>query len=485
MPQPESISRFPALLAMLIALGASTFFACRSSSPARGAAAVTAHTLTALAVVEVRLTVQSPSVLSSPLKVVLAAKGDQFSSVLTNLAVAADYVFTAEAFGAGGKLVAHGMAAEVVISNGHTTTVIIYLNEINRPSPFHNSSPLIDAITLSASSVTPGGQIAVGATAHDPDAGQTATLVFSWAPATACGAISDVNTGPGTDAVHPSESKVTWTAPQADEKCSIILVVKDSFGLANSAVFAISVTSNPGGVGSASVSAVFNGAPIISVLTAAPAQIFMDGPTSGVMAALATDPENDTLSYSWTVPSDSPCTVQFATPTEASTLFTVRSAAAGVTACTFLVAVSDGYWPGTSFVRNVSTAGLTLAVTPPVVVQVPPIFGIAYQSRDIATAGSPVTFAAIASDPAGGNLNFAWSASSGSAPVAGDPVSLGLDPAFATAATWTVPDGEPDAGSDLVVTVTATSPLSNLQSSFNFCLGAECGRPQGGDAGGP
>jgi hypothetical protein len=270
--------------------------------------------------------------------------------------------------------------------------------------------------------------------------------------------------------VHPSESTATWTAPQAEEKCSITIVVKDVFGLANSATFVVSVTSNAGGVGSARVSAVFNGAPIISVFTADPGQISMDGPTSGAIAVMATDPEDDTLSYSWTVPSDSPCTVQFANPTEASTLFTVSSTAAGTSSCTFLVAVSDGYWPGTSFVRNISTASLTLAVTPPLVVQVPPIFGIAYQSRDIATAGSLVTFAAIASDPAGGNLTFAWSASSGSAPAAGDPVSLGLDPAFATAATWTVPDGEPDAGSDLVVTVTATSPVSNLQSSFNFSL---------------
>jgi len=171
MAQPESISRIPAAVALLIALGASPFFACRSS-PDRGAAAVTAHALTALAVVEVRLTVQSSSVLSSPLKVVLAAKGDQFSSVLSNLAVAADYVFTAEALGAGGKLVAHGMASGVVISKGETTTVIIYLNEINQPSPFHNSSPLIDAITLSADSVTPGGHITVGATAHDPMPGK-------------------------------------------------------------------------------------------------------------------------------------------------------------------------------------------------------------------------------------------------------------------------------------------------------------------------
>ena len=469
MPQPESISRILAAVALLIALGASPFLACQSSSPAGGAAEVTAHALTALPVVEVRLTVQSPSVLSSPMKVVLAAKGDQFSAVLSNLAVAADYVFTAEAFGAGSKIIAHGVAAGVVISKGHTTTVIIYLNEIEQPSPFHNSSPLIDAITLSASSVKPGGHITVGATAHDPDPGQTATLAFSWVPATACGAISDVHTVPGTDFAHPSESQATWTAPQANEKCSITLVVKDAFGLANSAIFVVSVTTADG-VGGARVSVVFNGAPVINVLTADPAQISVDGPTSGVMAVQATDPENDTLSYSWTVPSASPCTVQFATPTEPSTLFTVSGTAAGTTSCTFLVAVSDGYWPGTSFVKNVSTASLTLAATHPVVAQTPPVFGIAYQSRDIATGGSLVTFAAMASDPAGGQLSFVWSASSASAPVAGDPVAMGLDPAFATAATWTAPDGAENAASDVVVTVSATSAASNLQSSFNFSL---------------
>ena len=470
MPQPESISRILAVLALLIALSGLLFFACRSPSPASGAAEVTAQELTGLTVAEVKLTVQSGNVLSSPLKVVLAAKGNQFSAVLSNLAVAADYVFTAEAFDASGKLLAHGVATGVVISKGQTTTVIIYLNQISQPSPYHNSSPLVDAITLSASSVTPGGHIAVGATAHDPDPGQTATLAFSWVPATACGAISDASTVSGTDSAHPSRSKATWTAPQADEKCAITLVVKDVFGLANSAIFVVSVTNDADGVGGARVSAVFNAPPIISVLTADPAQISIDGPTSGVMAVLATDPENDPLSYSWTVPSASPCTVQFATPTEASTLFTVSSTAAGTTSCTFLVAVSDGYWPGTSFVKNVSTASLTLAATHPVVAQTPPVFGIAYQSRDIATGGSLVTFAAMASDPAGGQLSFVWSASSGSAPVAGDPVALGLDPAFATAATWTAPDGAENAASNLVVTVSATSVASNLQSSFNFSL---------------
>jgi hypothetical protein len=471
MVRSEPIQSVSAPVALLIAFVAPLCFACRSpSSPARGSAEVTAHALSASAVGEVRLTVQSPSALSIPLRIVLVAQGSQFSAVISNLTAAGDYVFTADAFDGSGKMIAHGVAAGVLISKGQTTTVIIYLNQLSHPPPFVNSSPLIDAITLSASSVTPGGHIALAATAHDPDPGQTAALVFSWVPATACGSISGASTVPGTDAAHPSESKATWTAPQADGKCSITLVVKDALSLANTASFVVTVTSNPNGIGSAQVSAVFNDPPIISGITADPAQISTDGPTSGVMAVLATDPENDTMSYAWTIPPASPCTVQFASPAEASTSFTISSMAAGATSCTFLVAVSDGYWPGTNSVRNVSTASLILAIRHPVVVQRPPMFGIAYQSTASATGGSDVTFAAIASDPAGGTLSFTWSASEGSAPVAADPVSLGLDPAFSAAATWTVPDGAENAANNLVVTVSATSAASNLQSSFNFSL---------------
>jgi hypothetical protein len=485
MSQPEPIPRIPAAVALLIWLATSLFVTCRSShSPSMGAADVTAHALTASAVAEVRLTVQSSSVLAMPLRVLLAGKSDKFSAVINNLAVADDYAFTAEAFDGSGKLMAHGTGVGVVISKGQTTTVIIYLNELSQPSPFADSSPLIDAITLSASSVAPGGSVAFSATAHDPDPGQTATLAFSWVPAASCGTIVDADTVPGTDAAHPSQSKTTWTAPQASTRCSITLTVRDTLGLANSATFVVTVTSNANGVGVANVSAVFNGAPVISGLTADPAQIFTDSVTSGMVAVLATDPENDTLSYSWTVPPASPCTVELTTPAEASTGFTISSTAVDAASCTFLVAVSDGYWPGANLVRNASTASLTLAITHALVVQVPPVFGIAYQSVDSATSGTLVTFAAIASDPPGGKLSFDWSASSESAPVAADPVSLGLDPAFSTAAIWMVSDGAQDAGSDLSVTVTATSSASNLQSSYSFCVGV-CGRPQPtADAGG-
>jgi hypothetical protein len=358
----------------------------------------------------------------------------------------------------------------VVISKGKTARVIIYLNDMSERPSFSNSSPVIHAIALSTNSVAPGGSVALTATAHDPDPGQTATLAFSWVPATACGTISDAKTAPGTDAAHPSQSRATWTAPQTDGPCTITLTVEDILNLANSASFDVTVTSSERGVGSAGVSFAFNQAPSILGFTVDPAQVSIDGETSGVVAVVATDPESDLLSYAWSIPADSPCAVEFAFPDQSSTTFTIHSTAVGAASCTFLVAVSDGVWPGTTFIRNVSTASLTLAITHRVVVRTPPVFGIAYQSTTSASGGDVVALGAIASDPAGGKLSFAWSASFGSAPDAADPVSLGLDAAFNTGATWTVPDGAEDATSDLVVSVIATSSASNLQSSFNFSL---------------
>ena len=476
MSQPVLSPRI--LAALLISVAAPSFLGCRWSpaSPARGAVDVSLHALTGTAVAEVRLTVQSPSSFPTPLRVPLVQKDDQFSAVINNLQVAGDYLFTGEAFDTTGSLIAHGVAAGVVISRGKTTRVIIYINGTRERPSFSNSSPVIHAITLSASSLPPGGSVALTATAHDPDPGQTATLVFSWLPATACGTISDTKTAPGADAARPSESRATWTAPQTEGTCTITLTVKDILNLANSASFDITVTSGEQGVGNASVSIAFNEPPSILGFTVDPAQISLDGETSGVVAVVATDPEDDLLSYAWSMPADSPCAVEFASPDQASTTFTIHGTAAGATSCTFVVAVSDGVWPGTTFVRNASTASLTLAITHPLVVQTPPVFGIAYQSTAGANGGEVVAFGAIASDPAGGQLNFAWFASSGTAPVSVAPASLGLDPVFNAGATWTVPDGAEDAKSDLVVSVTATSSVSNMQSSFNFSL-APANRP--------
>ena len=470
MAKPAVIPRVPALSALLIV--ASSFLACGSPppNPAKGSADITVHALTAKAPTAVKLTVQCPGVLPTPLRIPLTEKGGQFSAIVNNLPIADDYLFTAEAFDIVGNLLSHGVAAGVIIGKGKTAKVIIYLNDLVQPPPFTNSGPLFDSITLSASSVLPGGNVSLSATAHDPDVGQTATLVFTWVPAAGCGAIAGANTVPGTGPEHPSGSRATWVAPQVLGDCQVTLTVKDSLGLGNSANFTVTVASDVNGTGSASVVAVFNGAPSILGITADPAQISSDSATSGVLAVEATDPEDDPLTYAWTSPADSPCTIDFGTPNEAATTFAISAKTTDATSCTFLVAVSDGVWPDTTFVRNTSTASLTLAITHVLVVRLPPVFGIAYQSEDIAMGGAQVMFGAIAADPSGGTLTFDWSASAGSTPAAADPKALELDPAFVTSSTWTVPTDAENAMTNLVVAVTATSSVTTLQSSFTFSL---------------
>jgi hypothetical protein len=404
----------------------------------------------------------------------MARKSEQFQAVINQLPVANDYLFTAEALDDRGTVMAHGVATRVAISMGNTAKIIIYLNTTVQPTPYQNATPLIDSITLSADSVLPGGEVRLAATAHDPDFGQTATLLFTWLPAAGCGSISDATMVPGNAADHPSLSQATWTAPQTLGDCKITIGVTDIMHLSNSASFTITVANLD--TTSATVVAVFNEAPSILGITVEPAQISASGPTRGVLEVLATDPEDDALTYAWTVPGDSPCTVDFASPDHASTPFTISATTADAASCTFLVAVSDGAWPDSPFPRNKSTASLTLAITQALVVNLPPVFGVGYQSESSFASGTVVTFGAIATDPAGGILTFVWSSSLGEPPAATDPQSVNLDPAFTTASTWTVPPDAENSKGDVVVSVTAISSKTALQSSFSFVL-AQDDRP--------
>ena len=468
MARPVLTRRVPALFALLCAALGLLECGSREKGPARGSVNVTVYAHTSSAPATVKLTVQCPGVMPGALALPLPDRGGQYGALINNLPIASNYLFTADAFDGSGLLMGHGVVDGVSVINAKTTEVIIYLSDVARPP--RTTAPLIDSITYDSGSSLPGGDIALSATAHDPDAGQTATLVFTWLPAAGCGAISKASSAPGTSASHPAVSRATWTAPQTLGDCTITLWVTDVGGLANSASFTIKIVGEARGTGSTVVSPLFNGPPAIAALMADPAQLSADGPSSGIVEALVTDPEGDTLTYAWSTPADSQCAIEFATPTEASTSFTITTPAAGTASCTFLLSVSDGVWPGTGLARNTSTASLTLAVTHGPVVRTPPVFGVAYQSQDSASIGSIVMFGTIASDPTGGTLTFDWSATSGLAPVPADPKSLNLDPAFVAASTWTVPSEAGTAASGLAVSVTATSSTTLLKSSFTFSL---------------
>jgi len=435
-------------------------------SPAVGHINIIARSLRATPTTWVRFTLQSPTALGNPLTIPMMVQGDQSSTFIRNLPVANDYLLSADAFGSGNVILAHGAVAGVSIVKGKTTQVIIYLNAVNVPPPPGNSSPIIDAIMLSADTVAPGAQIALTGTAHDPDPGQTATLAFSWLPAAACGTIASAGKVPGVDVDHPSQSLATWTAPQNPGICQITLTVQDILGLITRASFVVRVGT---GTGTAAISTVFNNAPEILAITSTPPQLSPDGPTSGFIEVIATDPNGDNLGFAWNSDPNSPCTVDFKSPSEKSSEFTASPTRADATYCTFLVTVNDGVWSDTGLKKSAVSVGFDLAIAPPVVAQYAPGFGIGYQSHDTAKGGTVVSFGAIASDPEGGVLSYDWSASSGAPPEATIPTLLGL-PSFTTAATWTVPDGAENLTSDLVVTVTATSSASHLQSTRTFTL---------------
>ena len=456
--------------AFLVPLGVLALFACNSPATPRvtGNIDVTVWSLLTAPISSLRVTVQSPTTLANSLKIPLAFKSDQSSVLLRNLGVASDYVLTADALDGNSVIIAHGLVSGVAITKGQTTKVIIYLHQVIVPPPFSNSAPLIDAIALSTDVAAPSGQVQIAGLAHDPDDGQTATLGFSWSAAASCGTISNIANLPGTDALHPSQSLATWTAPQAQGNCQITLTAKDVLGLSTSATFTMRVGAEA--AGAADVALVFNEGPVIVAITSSPAQLSSTGPTNGVVEAIATDPEDDNLSYTWGSDPNSPCAVEFVSPDAAASAFTATPTVANATFCTFILSVSDGTWPDGGVKKNTSLATLTLAMTAPVVALVPPTFGVAYQSYDTATDGVLVMFGAIAFDPEGGTLVFAWSASQGSPPNATDPPLLGLDPAFSTAAVWTPPAGSQILTSDLRVLVTATSSTTNLQSTLTFSL---------------
>lgn len=463
----------PTLAASLLcafAAGAAVLIGCnrfanQDNGTGIGAANIVVRTDLSIAdVSSVKLTVQSPSVLPTPLSVPLALKGGQYSAQVNSLAIASDYVFIADAKKSDGTSIFHGADSNVTISKGNTAQVTIYLSQIN-PVGFTNSAPVIDTVSFDANQVAQGGTVHLSATAHDPDPGQTATLTFAWT--STCGAVIVAAAPSGGSDTSPRSDTAVFTAPNADVDCQVNLTVTDAPGQPNKAAFSIRVGLGSTGDGSAKVSAIVDGAPVIASLTANPAQIAV-GPVGGTLTVVATDPEGDPLNYQWSS-TTAGCTAFLGTPTAPSTSYVVS--AVSVPFCTFTITVNDGTWPGTTIVKNTVVSSLTLPVGSPAVAS-PPLFGLAYQSDDTVTGGESIALAVVAGDPAGGTLTYNWSVKSGStgSVAISTPVTHGLDPVFTAVGTWTAPAGAENGLAAVVISVTATSSKSGFTAEFDFTL---------------
>jgi hypothetical protein len=356
--------------------------------------------------------------------ITLAGGGAQLDTIVGNLPAGTDYIFTATATDATGKILYKGSASPVAIVAKQTTSVIINLLQVDPSTPFENSAPVIDALVISSTNVAPGDVVTLTVTVHDPDAGDT--LSYAW-------------TTTGGSFANPSATTTTWTAPSSVGSYDLAIAVSDNHGASVSAKTTVQVNSTVG-AGNADVTLKFDNSPVVTGLASNPGYVQAGVPTA--LTAQASDPDGDALTYAWS--SNVAGTFTGGTSTNSFTL----SAGGSATSVTLTLTVKDG--------QNLAGVGtLTLPVGKPSF-NVAPSVTSWNQTPGIVQAGQVATFEVDATDPAGGTLNFAWSTSAG---TLGSPTTTSAN----STVLWTAP---PTGGVAWQVKVTVTNANGSVDQVF-------------------
>ncbi len=418
-------------------LGALAFLsalsACKGDPPATGSADLTVRSLGALEVGGVVATVSGPA-LPMPRSFQLAQRGGSaaaWGGLLGSLPVGSNYVFTVSAIDHSSALDYAGSASGITITAGAVATVTITAQQVAPPGPFRNAVPVIDSLVFSSTNVAPGETIAIKATAHDPDVGDTIT--FAWT----------ANPAPGSFSA-PSAATTQWTAPSSEGDQAVVLIITDNHGASTSAATIVHVAA-ANGRGQADINVGFNTWPVVADIVASPGYIVPGSPTA--VTVTAGDADGDPLSYAWT----SSCTDGgFSNTVAAFTTFTLSAGAADAK-CDFVVTVSDG--------RGGSTTGqTTLPVGKPTIIEAPTITSAVQSSADVA-AGGRVNFSVDAVDPQGGALTFQWLSSVGA-------ISNQVDGAGTSQIVWTASTAP---GATFTVSVIVTD-AAGASAQFDFSV---------------
>ena len=405
------------------------------------------------------------------LVVPLVGNGTQYGALVSDLPVGTNYTFTASAKASDGTTeLYHGAATNVSITKNATATVIINMNQDAATQPISNEAPVIDSLFASALLVSQNDTVTVKASAHDPDAGQTALMAWGWTAT--CGAVSLPTNTVGNDTTDGT-SQITWTAPAADGVCTVNVTVTDANGvLKNVASVPITVNS-ASAAGNAKIIANLDTYPVITGLNATPVPL-VKGQAS-TLTVLATDADGDTLNYHWALAANTDgsgtCTGTFGSATAATTTFTLDTTST-LAECTFNVVVDDGNFPNGQAKGGVVTNHLSLPVSGSGNTVVgSPVFGFDYQTKTSIRTGDTVGLAIVASQGCtGGTNSLVWTASDSTALTPTTPTALGLDPTlFTGAVTYTAQPGAED-GADVTVTVTATCSVSHQAISHTFTM---------------
>ena len=298
-------------------------------------------------------------------------------------------------------------------------------------------APLIDAVLASLAEVPPGGDVSLQAVAEDAAPG--GTLAFAWRASD--GTFSDA-----------SRAAPVWTAPEASGPVSLSLQVTNAAGVSAVLDFSLRVARDHGfGVEADSH---FNRSPLLVELASRPSREVPFG-DSVQLQAQGWDEDGDALTYAWTAS----CDGTFDDAGAASPRFTPASPPDGVCgACRFRVTVRDG-WGGTR------DGTLDLCV----VRRLPPVIVSTAQSQGAALGGDVVRLQAVAEDPQGGALTFAWTTNTG---LLGPPSQVGTQGEV----RWSEPSCVPaDREPTVRLTVTNAAGLSATHTYLIGWEGRRCG----------
>lgn len=319
--------------------------------------------------------------MTNPLLVNLVQYDGAWGGMIGSIPAGSDRTFTARGYDADDHLIYEGTAMGVTILPGETASVYILLEDILPAEPFENSVPIIDAMALSSTTVVPEGEIQLAVTAHDDNEGDTIT--YEWS---ATGGTFD-----NTASLTP-----VWSAPSSPGTYTLTITVTDNPG--SEATMSVNVMVDA--AGSSNVTTEFNTYPVVTNVTADPSGIDVNESTN--LNVIASDADNDTLSYLWS----SDCGGSFSSTAVAAPVYTAPSSYPVDNRCTLTVEVSDG--------RGGSNTGrLNIHVRPPLEANLAPVITTAYQSTATAQTDETTTLFVEANDPELQPLGFTWSSSGG------------------------------------------------------------------------
>lgn len=332
-------------------------------------------------VVRVTLEVSAPD-MSEPLIVDLFEYNGSWGGIVGSIPAGSNRTFLARAYDISDHLIYEGAAEGVTIVSGTTASVYILLMDSIPVEPYGNVAPIIDALSLSASTVGINETVNITVTAHDDNAGDT--LSYEWNAS--CGSFDN------TEIASP-----VWTAPSTEGSCELSVTVADESD-AEATMNANITVDNDSGV--AIIDTDFNNFPYITKISATPTDLDVNETTQLEVTAMDLDGEG--LTYSWS----SDCGGSFDDSTGINPVFTTPSTYPSANLCTLSVQVIDGR-------GGINTGDMTIHVRSPLSSNVAPVIHVAYQSSSTTLTEQNVALYVEATDPEGQPITFNWSVSSG------------------------------------------------------------------------